>query len=700
MLTINSRLALTILISLHLWLPEAYGQIMEKQIPWSAIQNLESVSVFHSLSLSDSVREFRQAGVSKPQNITDQFAVPLEARLNPENSGEWANTPDGRVWRVGVVSVNAYSLYVTFRFRLSPGAKVYVYGPRYRGLRGALTHRNNSPSEILSVAPVAGDSLIVELNLPEGSTAELEILKVYHDFLDIYAHPIRQDPKNKNHKLCSEDINCANGRYWQTEKRSVCRIISNGGMGTGTLLGNTAGSNTPLLLTASHLISSEEIAASAIFLFNYETTTCGGEVNPEIQSLSGASLLASGGREVDFSLLALKEVPPPAYQTFYAGWDAHEEEPTSGVCIHHPFGGHKQISIEYQALADEDIGEGFEAGSTWKVRHWEIGYTGTGSSGAPLFDARHRVRGTLTGGRSNCSFPKDDYFTKLSAGWNSNPDSSKQLERWLDPEPSGQLVLHGYDPYGFNPDHCDTAWNLSSEELTSHIATGYSRFAERFIPAGDLQINGIFLHIARLGITNPLSYITLKIWHGDPYPGPEIYMQTVFLSDLQAGMVNHIPLDTVLTIGEPFFAGYSIPEDFPPDTFFVSHASGRSVGQPATLFLYDGIWQAASDPGAAGINTSLALGISSCYGNIRPPAPTELKVYPNPCLEVLHIDTPEKEVIRELRCYDLNGRNMPVTLKQNEAGYELRFDLAPGVYWLRIATNQHVYSNRFIVIED
>ncbi len=78
----------------------------------------------------------------------------------------------------------------------------------------------------------------------------------------------------------------------------------------------------------------------------------------------------------------------------------------------------------------------------WRVKHWDIGFTERGSSGAPLFDQHHRIIGTLSGGKSECDAPYDDYFQKLSESWNA----TTQLRHWLDPVSSGVTVMDGFDP--------------------------------------------------------------------------------------------------------------------------------------------------------------------------------------------------------------------------------------------------------------
>src|SRR5690606_27287927 len=122
------------------------------------------------------------------------------------------------------------------------------------------------------------------------------------------------------------------------------------------------------------------------------------------KSISEAALLATTDHRIASTILRLFEKLPPAYNPYYAGCDSRDAIAASGVSIHHPFGGPKQIAIEYHPLESEDIGREYDTNSTWKVSHWEVGTTEAGSSGAPLFNEQHRIVGTLTGGRSTCGY--------------------------------------------------------------------------------------------------------------------------------------------------------------------------------------------------------------------------------------------------------------------------------------------------------
>ncbi len=697
----------------YCWLCQAFGQVHENAIPFSVVENLPAIKYFKDLPSIDGSLCVTKA--ESAQRLTKQFrfACPIYTDLTPDNSGQWTETPSGRVWRLGIRSDNAYSLYVTVHYILSPGARMYVYGPGYQDLRGAFTSRNNNAAEVLSILPVRGDRLIIELNLPhfQQSYGEITITKVYHDYLNIFNDSAVKDLKSSMD--CNEDINCVNGRYWQTEKRSVCKIMSNGGMGTGTLIGNTSGSGTPYVLSAHHLISSNEIAAEAIFLFNYETIACQENDIVLSPSLSGATILATTDHQVDFTLMKLNKKPPLSYQSFYAGWDTRNTISQTGFCIHHPFGNYKQIAIEYHPIKSEDIGEGFDVNSTWKVSHWELGTTELGSSGAPLFNDQHRVIGTLTGGRSTCGYPLDDYFTKFGISWDAYPDFFNQLKYWLDSAQTGQLVLDGYDPYGFNTEHCDTAWNFFTYDklglsnaglvwgwVSGHNSAGYTQFAERFESSGIIQITGVYLSVAKAYSSNPLANIELKVWEGTQYPEKECYSELLFIRDLQPDKVNYVAFDSILKKSGSFFVGYKINYNTVSDTFAVYHALDRGYTRPSSMFIYNKGWYQAKNPDALGIATSLGLGIAECYGKSRDPATDVLNVYPNPCSNSVTLDMPGGIPIHDVKCFDNSGRPVSVILRQTEVDNKVHFNLRSGIYYLKIITAEKSFVTRFIVLKE
>lgn len=370
-----------------------------------------------------------------------------------ENSGNWTVLSNGqRVWNLAITSPGAYSLSIVFdQFRLPKGALLFIYNYTSDRILGAYTEKNNKASRRFAIEPLAGEDLIIEYIEPLNPEfkAELKLGRVYHDFKNVF----RILDSNKLGNVgdsgdCNVDINCPQGLSWQTEKHAVCHISYGGYIASGALVNNTKNDGKPYILTAHHVINTDAIAEQAIFYFNYEMETCGGNTAIKSQTISGSSLRATTSR-LDFSLLEMSSIPPSAYQPYYAGWDRSGVVPSQTVCIHHPSGDAKKISMDHNApltgsYTDSDYT--FDENTHWHIVDWELGTTEGGSSGSPLFDTNHRIVGDLTGGDANCSSSVDDYFAKFSSSWDTYPAKENQLKYWLDPDNTGVLVLDGYTP--------------------------------------------------------------------------------------------------------------------------------------------------------------------------------------------------------------------------------------------------------------
>lgn len=690
------------------------AQSQVSSIPFSITEKLPIINEFVDMPPFDVaayIREDQAAQLDKQKFY--RFAKMFVTDLKPENAGQWQKTSKGLVWRLGIRSLDAYSLYITIKpIVLHPGVTIFVYSPDYKEFRGAFTEKNNNSNRTLSVAPISGDKMVIELNIPDGVSlyGKIQICKVYHDYTNKFGKNRTDNKKSSEVVVCREDINCINGKYWQTEKRAVCKVIASGGTGTGTLIGNTKGDKTPYLITAYHVVSDSQFASESIVVFNHETTTCNSEGITEAQSLTGYTLVATTDHKLDFSLLKLNEVPPVSFRPFYAGWDISSTLPQKGVCIHHPWGQPKQIAIEYHPLKTEDFGQDFDTQSTWKVSHWEIGTTGSGSSGAPLFNEQHRLVGTLTGGKSNCDNPIDDYFTKFGLSWNKYPEEQHQLKAWLDPIHSGVSFIDGYDPYGFNAEACDTAWNILNNEalclsnkglrwgsISGHSSALYGQFAEKFESPSSIQISGFFMNIAKAYYATPMSYIEVKVWEGTNVPSKEIYSKIVFMKNLKVNTINYLGFDSTLILSGNFFIGYKINLDT-QDTLAVYHVKDRGKNGASSMYVYDGTWQNIRDDNTSGISTSLGIGVLACYGAIHKPVANVLNVFPNPCNDFLNIDTPSGLTIQNIECFDYLGRKVSITFKPSEENNTIHFDLPSGIYFLKIRTINQYYILKFIVI--
>ena len=205
------------------------------------------------------------------------------------------------------------------------------------------------------------------------------------------------------------------------------------------LLNTANGSFLPYVLTARHCINTDKQAQNSIFYFNYESS------DSLDNHIVGAEIVAMKDNDdgyLDFALLKLSSSIPDDFNVYYAGWDYSDIQPVGAVCIHHPNGDVKKISVDTDTLRSASY-RLFDTDSFWNVEEWESGATEVGSSGAPLFNAAHRVVGILSGGDSDCDYPMNDYFQKFSVCYNRYQDENLQLAHWLNPAGANVSAIDG-----------------------------------------------------------------------------------------------------------------------------------------------------------------------------------------------------------------------------------------------------------------
>ncbi len=671
----------------------------------SVAAGLSPVPTFESFRVSDTAKATLAARNRRQESglKSFQFAERKLVDLNPENCGQWTTTSAGNVWRLGIRSPAAYSIYLTFAsLRLAKGVRLFVYDPARHQQR--VYGERNTTAGGLSVAPIAGDSLVIELNVPPhvADYGRLRLAKVYLDVVGAFKETEKGGDATSV-AGCDQNINCENGVNWQTEKRSVCKIITDGGLSTGTLLGNTAKDKQPYLLTSYHTIFDNSHAAESIFIFNYEFD-CAKTTISELQAVSGATLV-SAAQGLDYSLLQLNEVPPASFRPYYSGWDVREIRPERGISIHHPGGRHKQIAIDYHLLSSGTFNPDYPANSSWQVINWEIGSTEPGSSGAPLFNPQHRVVGSLTGGSSSCAFGGSDFFNKLSMSYLANASQGIRLAALLDPLHRGVTFIDGYDPYGFDAGVCDTTSHVKRTERRESVVTASvsgsfrknTAFAERFTAPGYLLLPGFYLDVAQLAYSSPNASIKVSIWQGDAAPVQEVYSKTLFLKDLKMGDKNYVPLDSLVKLTATFFIGYAWNDQQPGTEFAVYHAANRGKTGPSSMYVYDGAWRNSNASDGLRYSTSLAVSLVECYGRTDELKNDGLVVFPNPCSDHLSFVPPTASAVDEVSCYDVSGRKYKVSVQAAEAATRVSFQLAPGSYVLVVKSAGQQFFSRFIV---
>jgi lysyl endopeptidase len=380
-------------------------------------------------------------------DIPWRFGENIPVDLNPEGSGSWlALENGGRIWRLGLESPGALSINLTFdRYRLPPGAELYVYTPDRSEVIGAFTDYNNQEDGYFATTLLPGDAVVIEYFEPYGVAfpGELNLETLTHGYRSILSGEKifgRSGP-------CNLNVACPQAEGWEDPISAVVLVLIGGNsVCTGAMINNTENDGRPFMLTANHCFFNP---ANMVVWFNYQSETCENPALPPPHDAMSGAVTRARYAPSDMWLVELNQPVPVGYRPYFAGWNRSLEPKLDEtvVSIHHPRGDIKKFSYALEgAQAAAYLGSPGSGENYWHVV-WSGGTTTEpGSSGSPLFDVQGRIIGQLHGGYAACGNTLPDWYARLGVSWTGGGAENNSLRSWLDPEGRDPVALDGTRP--------------------------------------------------------------------------------------------------------------------------------------------------------------------------------------------------------------------------------------------------------------
>ena len=352
-------------------------------------------------------------------------------------AGAWEQTDAGPIWRLHVISREAFAMRLHFHdFQIGAGrvwlhaADGQVVGP-YTG--SGLFASGDFWSDL-----VFGQSMTIEYQPAPGEgsgvSVPFELREISHiwrdpqtlalggpapppvpgveraaadaDLKGVAATPVRADaPAIEQEAACHLDVTCSPA--WEQTARGVGMILfeqdGSTGVCSGSMLNTRNSSFDPYFLTAAHCLKTDSIARTILSFWGFQSARCD-EAPPALRDVprtrAGARLLSTlgdfGDPKGDMTFLEILGDLPEG--VFFQGWDPSPQPfGTQVVGIHHPRGTYKRISGG--SIVPDRIFN--TSAATYALVSETNGRTERGSSGSALFSEPGVVVGALSFGLKN-----------------------------------------------------------------------------------------------------------------------------------------------------------------------------------------------------------------------------------------------------------------------------------------------------------
>lgn len=742
------RILKTVVFSLFFFISAGHAQISHggKPLPYITLKS-SLQSFFQEMPPFDIEAEIKADSLAQNSLRSGfRFAYKFITDFTPANSGQIFYLADGtKVWRLGIRSTNAYSLNLLFtEYEVPEGAQLFLYSPDQSQILGSFNHLNNSELGLLPIAPIYGEELIIEYQEPAGVdfAGRLKVGEVNHGYHDLRGS---EPGTNLAKYYCMPSTICVQDtteKYDEITRSVVLLIINGTTLCTGALVNNTQNDGTPYLLTASHCLNDRfnitnpdyaQIAGTIISFFNYESPFCSFPLRGTEEMSMASTIYRAVNEKTDMTLLELLETPPIYYRPYYAGWTISESPLPPFLNIHHPGGSVKRINYCTKNIKLTSYGGtfNFNANSHWIVEEWATGSTAGGSSGSPLFDANNRIIGSLTGGESTCTSPKNDLFFAIHKSWTSGNADSTNLKPWLDPK-GEQTLCDGLDPYRNNKavEISNIADPISRElfETTylhppdSGLQFGVNslktvEYAEAFTVSGEVTLYGAYFVTPEIKNAHGLS-IEVNVYGNTSNDGPSDHLYSTSFNPtytnlsiidssfqqtskpLSRAQESFIKFDESITISNKFYIGYKITA-LENDTFAVYNLPSKAVPQNTAWIKYQNRWIENTTHPVNPFKSSLFITPVVKYKN--PPVhnntiqanPLEIRITTDRTARKITIHLPLSAITAKYELFSIDGRIIQNGFLTND-----RNDLTvqqSGIFILRISHHRQECISKIVL---
>jgi len=329
--------------------------------------------------------------------------------------GKWMEIEDGGIlWVAWFRAPGAISI----RLRVKPwtpllGGELIVYDAKdHAQVFGPFTRTTRRKSQEFWTPPIFSEEIRLEYYLPAWmkQRSDEAFLAV-----DAIANQYRSIPGTAatggtlpRELSCHLDVSCYTA--WSNEANGVGALtyVSSPTHGqffcSGAMLNRLPQDFTPFFATARHCGGSDgwdqQEAESAFVFWFYQTPSCNGTPpNPATLPHTSGAILLVDDSNTDYTLLGLESSLPGGIN--HEGWDANYWSNNSAATgIHHPRGTYKRITF---GTKTDDVTSCIPA-KAWRIYIPDgNGELEPGSSGSPVFDSDHRVRGAASCASWSCT---------------------------------------------------------------------------------------------------------------------------------------------------------------------------------------------------------------------------------------------------------------------------------------------------------